>query len=74
MSSAAVLSGEELKIIKTRYHGRIVGSIVGLLIGAGLTLLNLSIVEIVLVLMLLNILVEYFMPRNYALANFFTNL
>ncbi|PCR99073.1 hypothetical protein RT41_GL000517 [Lactococcus fujiensis JCM 16395] len=73
ISSAAVLSGEELKIIKTRYHGRIVGSIVGLLIGAGLTLLNLSIVEIVLVLMLLNILVEYFMPRNYALANFFTN-
>lgn len=73
ISSAAVLSGEEVEIIKHRYRGRIIGGIIGILIGVCLMTLHLSIIEIILVLLVLNILVEYFMPRNYAIANFFTN-
>ena len=73
ISSAAVLSGEEVAIIKHRYLGRILGSIIGLLIGAVLITLPLSVVTIIVILLFLNISVEYFMPRNYALANFFTN-
>lgn len=73
ISSAAVLSGEEIDIIKHRYLGRIVGSIVGLLIGTILVSLPLSMLAVIFLLLFLNILVEYFMPRNYALANIFTN-
>ncbi|MDN5409798.1 MAG: FUSC family protein [Lactococcus sp.] len=73
ISSAAVLSGEEVAIIKHRYLGRILGSIIGLLIGAVLISLPLSTLTIMNILLFLNISVEYFMPRNYALANFFTN-
>lgn len=73
ISSAAVLSGEEIEVIKHRYKGRVVGSIIGIIIGILLLSLNLSIPEIIIVLLVLNIAIEYFMPRNYTIANFFTN-
>jgi uncharacterized membrane protein YccC len=73
ISTAAVLSGEEIQHIQRRYVGRILGSIVGLLIGAMLVNTEPSLVLTIALLTVLNICIEYFMPRNYAIANFFTN-
>ncbi|WP_243115774.1 FUSC family protein [Periweissella cryptocerci] len=73
MSCGAVLAGEEVDRIKKRYIYRIIGSVVGLLIGLILLELHLPMVALIVILMFLNICVEYFMPRNYAIANFFTN-
>ncbi|SJZ68633.1 Fusaric acid resistance protein-like [Pilibacter termitis] len=73
ISCAAVLAGEEIEVIKRRYLGRIVGSMIGLFLGVVLISLKLPTIALMFIIILLNILIEYFMPRNYTIANFFTN-
>jgi len=73
ISAAAVLAGEHMDKIKSRTIGRVLGGIVGLLLGFLLMSLHLSLPLLALVLILLNILTEWYMPLNYTVANFFTN-
>ncbi|BAM60419.1 truncated hypothetical protein [Streptococcus dysgalactiae subsp. equisimilis RE378] len=73
ISSAAVLSGEHLEHIKKRTIGRVLGTIVGIVIGLGIIQLHVSVTYLILLLVLFNFLTEYYMPRQYTIANFFTN-
>jgi len=59
--------------IKNRTIGRVLGGIVGLLLGFLLMSLHMPLEAIAVVLIILNILTEFFMPVNYTVANFFTN-
>lgn len=72
ISCAAVLQGDNLRAIMQRNIQRIAGTIVGLVLAAIALNLPLSILQTILLLFALNIVVEFFMPRNYAIANFFT--
>ncbi|MBP1043530.1 FUSC family protein [Vagococcus sp. BWB3-3] len=73
ISSAAVLAGEQLDKIRERFIQRVLGSVIGLLLGSLLIGFQLPLIVNFGLLIILNILVEYFMPRNYGIANFFTN-
>lgn len=73
ISSAAILAGERIELIKKRSLQRVLGSIIGLLVGLILLSLNLPTEALFVLLIILNILVEYFIPKNYTIANFFTN-
>jgi fusaric acid resistance family protein len=73
ISTASVLLGEELYLVKNRYKGRVLGSILGIAIGIILLSINLNLIGLIFLLIILNFLIEYFMPRNYTIANFFTN-
>jgi uncharacterized membrane protein YccC len=73
ISAAAVLAGEHMEKIKNRTIGRVLGGIVGLLLGFLLMSLHMPLEAIAVVLIILNILTEFFMPVNYTVANFFTN-
>lgn len=52
---------------------RVVGGIFGLLLGMFLFSLNLTIIQTIIIITILNFFVEYTMVRNYGLANLFTN-
>ncbi|MBM6615982.1 FUSC family protein [Desemzia sp. RIT804] len=73
ISCAAVLQGRELVVIFQRNIQRIVGGMVGLLVGIVLFSFDLSVLSTILIIIVLNLFVEYCMVRNYGLANFFTN-
>lgn len=73
ISCAAVLQGRNLETVFNRNMQRIIGGFVGLIIGGFFLELHLQTIQVVSLIILLNILVEYSMVRNYALANFFTN-
>ncbi|STP29154.1 brp/Blh family beta-carotene 15,15'-monooxygenase [Enterococcus durans] len=73
ISAAAVLAGEHMEKIKNRTIGRVLGGIVGLLLGFLLMSLHLSLPALAVVLIILNVLTELYMPINYTVANFFTN-
>lgn len=73
ISAAAVLAGEHMENIKKRTIGRVLGGIVGLLLGFLLMALDLPLEAKAAILIVLNVLTEYFMPVNYTIANFFTN-
>ena len=73
ISAAAVLAGEHMDRIKDRTVGRVLGGIVGLLMGFLLMSLGLPLVVKALILVILNVLTELYMPTNYMVANFFTN-
>lgn len=73
ISSAAVLSGEHMDKIKERSIQRVIGGVIGLLLGSMIISLDLPLTINFTVLIMLNIATEYFMPRNYAVANFFIN-
>lgn len=73
ITSVAILGGEKIDNIKIRSHQRLIGSIVGLALGVLLINLHLPEVVIYLMIVILNICVVFFVPRNYAIANFFTN-
>lgn len=72
ISCVAVLQGDNLRAIMQRNIQRIAGTIVGLILAAIVLNLPLSILQTILLLFVLNIVIEFFMPRNYAIANFFT--
>ncbi|MGX7106435.1 FUSC family protein [Hutsoniella sourekii] len=69
----AVLSPRDVKLVLIRSSQRIIGSLVGVV--AGSIFLSIDVPDIVTILTIgiLTFFVEYFMVRNYALANFFTN-
>lgn len=73
ISTAAVLQGRQLKLVFHRNVQRIVGGMIGLLVGVFFFSLNLGTLETIGTIVILNICVEYCMVRNYGLANFFTN-
>lgn len=73
ISTAAVLQGRKLKFIFHRNIQRIMGGMIGLLLGLFLFSLHLGTLETICMIIILNVLVEYCMVRNYGLANFFTN-
>lgn len=73
ISTAAVLQGRRLELIFHRNVQRIIGGMIGLLVGLLLFALNLGTLETIIVIISLNICVEYAMVRNYGIANFFTN-
>lgn len=73
ISCAAVLQGSELIAIFQRNVQRIVGGMVGLLVGIVLFSFDLNVVSTIIIIVILNVFVEYAMVRNYAIANFFTN-
>lgn len=72
VSAAAILQGDNLKAMMQRNLQRIFGTIVG--IGIAAVLLNIAFtpLEKVLVITLIFLAVEFFIPRNYGVANFFT--
>ena len=72
ISCAAVLQGRDLKMVFHRNIQRIVGGMVGLFIGALLLNLHLPVWQVVPIIVLLNLFVEFCMVRNYGIANFFT--
>ncbi|MGX7205724.1 FUSC family protein [Enterococcus pingfangensis] len=72
VSCAAILQGDTLRAMAHRNIQRIFGTIIGLLIAAFLLNLSLSIFETLIVITLLFVTVEYFIKRNYAIAQFFT--
>ena len=73
ISASSVLAGEDTQKIKERSLQRIIGTIIGLIIGSILLTFDLPTVVQLLLLIPLNIGVEYFMSRNYAIANIFIN-
>ncbi|MGX4687123.1 FUSC family protein [Vagococcus sp. JNUCC 83] len=73
ITSVAILSGEKIEAIRIRSHQRVIGSIIGLALGIFLLNLDLSRIWVYLIIVILNVCVVYFVPRNYAIANFFTN-
>lgn len=73
ISTVAVLAGQEIRVIFHRNLQRILGGLVGLLIGFFLLSLNLGIVPVIILIVFLTLCVEYCMVRNYGVANFFTN-
>lgn len=73
ISSAAILAGEKMELIKKRSLQRVLGSVIGLIVGMVILDLNLPTSMLFVMLVVLNILVEYFIPKNYTIANFFTN-
>ncbi|MGX7244184.1 FUSC family protein [Enterococcus quebecensis] len=72
VSSAAVLQGDNLRAIMHRNVQRILGSMIGLLIAALLLSISFTSLEMILLICFFFVTVEYFIRRNYTIANFFT--
>ncbi|MEO1769691.1 FUSC family protein [Candidatus Enterococcus ferrettii] len=72
VSCAAILQGDNLRAMLHRNIQRIFGTLVGLVIAAGLLNLPLTVFETLLVITALFVTVEFFIKRNYAIAQFFT--
>ncbi|MDU5512009.1 FUSC family protein [Enterococcus gilvus] len=73
ISASSVLAGEYTQKIKERSLHRIIGTILGLMVGFLLIALDFPNFVNLILLIPLNIGVEYFMSRNYAVANVFIN-
>ncbi|MGM0125951.1 hypothetical protein IGI37_003352 [Enterococcus sp. AZ194] len=72
ISCAAILQGDNLRAMMHRNIQRIFGTTIGLLIAAFLLNLPLSTLQSIIVITLLYLTVEFFVRRNYGVANFFT--
>ncbi|MGM0165372.1 hypothetical protein IGI39_000314 [Enterococcus sp. AZ135] len=72
VSCASILQGDNLRAMAHRNIQRIFGTIIGLVIAAFLLNLPLSVFETLLLITALFMTVEYFVKRNYAIAQFFT--
>lgn len=72
VSCASILQGDNLRAMAHRNIQRIFGTIIGLAIAAFLLNLPLSVFETLLLIAALFVTVEYFVKRNYAIAQFFT--
>lgn len=73
ISASSVLAGENTQKIKERSLHRVIGTILGLMVGFLLITLDFPNVVKLILLIPLNVGVEYFMSRNYAVANVFIN-
>ncbi|MDT2821159.1 FUSC family protein [Enterococcus devriesei] len=72
VSCASILQGDNLRAMAHRNIQRIFGTVVGLAIAALLLNLSLSVFATLLVITALFVTVEFFVKRNYAIAQFFT--
>lgn len=72
VSCASILMGDNLRSILHRNIQRIFGTTIGLGIAAFIFSMPLSLPMTLLLISFLFIAVEFFIPRNYWLANFFT--
>lgn len=72
VSCASILQADNLRAMAHRNVQRIFGTIIGLAIAAFLLNLPLSVFETLLIITALFVTVEYFVKRNYAIAQFFT--
>lgn len=72
VSCASILQGDNLRTMAHRNIQRIFGTIIGLVIAAFLLNLPLSVFETLLLIAALFVTVEYFVKRNYTIAQFFT--
>lgn len=72
VSCASILQGDNLRAMAHRNVQRIFGTIIGLAIAAFLLNLPLSVFETLLIITALFVTVEYFVKRNYAIAQFFS--
>lgn len=72
VSCAAVLQGDNLRAIMQRNIQRIFGTIIGLLIAAFVLSFSFTSLQSILLICFFFITVEFFIKRNYTVANFFT--
>ncbi|MEI5994676.1 FUSC family protein [Candidatus Enterococcus mansonii] len=72
VSCAAVLQGDNLRAIMQRNVQRIFGTMIGLLIAAFLLNISFTSLETILLICFFFIMVEFFIKRNYTIANCFT--
>ncbi|MFD2306705.1 FUSC family protein [Enterococcus termitis] len=72
VSCAAVLQGDNLRAIMHRNVQRIFGTMVGLLIAALLLSISFTTLQSIVLICIFFLTVEFFIKRNYAIANFFT--
>lgn len=72
VSCAAILQGDNLRAMMQRNIQRIFGTTIGLGIAAVLLNVQLSQLQIIFIITVFYVLVEYFVRRNYAVASMFT--
>lgn len=72
VSCAAILQGDNLRHMLARNNQRIFGTTIGLIIAALLLSLPLPTIVMILMITLFFVTVEFFVKRNYAVANFFS--
>ncbi|MFK4566527.1 FUSC family protein [Enterococcus sp. UD-01] len=72
VSCAAVLQGDNLRAIMHRNIQRIFGTMVGLMIAAFLLSISFTSLQTIFLICFFFVTVEFFIKRNYAIANFFT--
>lgn len=72
VSCTAVISAEEIFLIKKKFTQRILGSILGISLGYLILILDLSLLTLLLILLTMNALFELYMKKNYLIANIFT--
>lgn len=73
VSCTAVISAEEIFLIKKKFTQRILGSILGISLGYLILILDLNLLTLLLILLTMNALFELYMKKNYLIANIFTN-
>ena len=75
VSAAAILQGNTLLQMYGRHSQRIIGTIIGLFTATLLMLIPMSIELKIMLIVIIYVVVEYFMPRNYSIGIFFvTNM
>ncbi|EMW6127406.1 FUSC family protein [Enterococcus faecalis] len=73
VSCTAVISADEIFLIKKKFKQRIIGSILGISLGYLILILELDLLSLLLILLIMNALFELYMKKNYLIANIFTN-
>ncbi|MBJ8326118.1 FUSC family protein [Streptococcus pacificus] len=71
LACAAILLAENLEALKHRHLQYLAGTFVGLVVASLLLVLPLSRVLLILLITILYALAQYYVPRNYAVANIF---
>lgn len=73
VSCTAVISADDIFLIRKKFKQRILGSLLGIFLGYFILLMHLPLILLLLVLLIMNILFEFYMKQNYLIANIFTN-
>ncbi|MFP8866699.1 FUSC family protein [Enterococcus faecalis] len=73
ISCTAIISAEEIFLIRKKFKERILGSLIGILLGYLVLIVNLPLEVNLVLLLIMNALFEFFLKKNYLIANIFTN-
>lgn len=73
ISCAAVISADEIFLIRKKFIERILGSFIGVTIGFIIISATLPMNTLLVILLVMNGMFELFIKRNYLIANVFTN-